>query len=379
MKKKKHFIYLFSITFSMLMLAIFIGGCDNRKTNQKPMKKNEVHAEQLKKLKIDENQFDRVIGWLNNDTIIYIKKHDKEYQVFKFQLVSGENKLLFKNKNPIKNVVISPDHTKLLVQTALHTNLAKLFLLDSNGKILFTKEIKSFDLTYEWNDLNPQRLAISVFFEDWTFKVYTLNVNTFKFTKESFSDPFVKWFGKDIIIYQKMDNNDIQLNAPLHKVSINHPYQQNNLLDSIFHFDTFHQYLMAIKIPSENNNKAEYQFYDLSMNKKYSFQVPHLSQFNDWLIPNYDFLIKDPMFISFVPYNSEAIDEYEKDFKLISYNLKNKNKRTLFEHLNNEPISCRQNGDLCLYGFQFEKMIDMNQNKIMPIVEFNKEKTRKSS
>ncbi|MGE8204507.1 hypothetical protein ACQKP0_08070 [Heyndrickxia sp. NPDC080065] len=373
MKKKRHKHYnLIVSTLFLLILFLLLSGCEQQKPKEKLVQKKETLIKEMKTLKLPKEQFEKIVGWLDDETLLYTIHQNKESLIFKYHLITGKSDLIFKSEKPIKTVVISPDHSKILVQTSPLTYLAKIYILDRSGKTLFAKEMESYDLAYDWNERNTQFLAISVFFEDWTFKVFILNLNDSSISEYDFSDPFIKWFGKDTILSQVWDKKDIRLKAPLVSYSLNNIDKQTTLLKNIYHFDTLYNFLFTITVDSDNNEQARYHFYDHSLKEVYSFHIPHLSQYNDWLIPNYDFSEKENRFLTFVPYESGSIDEYEQHYKLVSYRILNKKEDVLFEHLQNEPITCSPNGEVCLYGFQYEKILDLKTKKIVPIVEYKK-------
>lgn len=371
MKKKQKLHTSFFIIFFLFLIASILSGCHQQKSNQSP-KQKELYTNQLIPLTVNEKQFEKIVGWLNNKTIVYIKHLKEESYVYSYQLETGASSLLFKCNDAIKNVIISPDRKKILVQTAPSTYLAKLYLMDSKGKKLFSKEVKSYDLSYDWNENDPNILAISVFYEDWTFDVFTLDVNDVSLTKHHFSDPFIKWFGKDEVLFQKWDKRADQVDAPLVSYPMNNPKGQKILLNNIYQFDTFGDFLLTITLDPKEN--ATYHFYNKSMDEQSSFQVPQFSQFKDGLIPYHDFEMKENTFITFVPSENESVDLDEDHFKLVQYNTLKKAENVVFNQLPNEPLSCSPNGKVCLYGFQFEKLVDLQNKKIIPLVKMAKKK-----
>jgi hypothetical protein len=42
-------------------------------------------------------------------------------------------------------------------------------------------------------------------------------------------------------------------------------------------------------------------------------------------------------------------------------------KKSIMEGLENEPLSCSPDGDLCLYGYYFEKLIDLDRKIVLKL------------
>ena len=49
-------------------------------------------------------------------------------------------------------------------------------------------------------------------------------------------------------------------------------------------------------------------------------------------------------------------------------NVNRNEKKTIMEGLENEPLSCSPSGDVCLYGYYFEKIIDLESKIVTKII-----------
>ncbi|MFD6440430.1 hypothetical protein ACFWDG_11595, partial [Peribacillus sp. NPDC060186] len=68
--------------------------------------------------------------------------------------------------------------------------------------------------------------------------------------------------------------------------------------------------------------------------------------------------------ITFIPNESKDADQYEGRFTLTKLNWEKGTQEELMKDMENEPLSCSLDGSLCLYGYQFEKIIDMKTHQI---------------
>lgn len=369
MKKKKHKRHNFYTIFSFMLFLFLLSGCEKEYSDHQTIQKPKEPIMELKPIHVDNGEFEKVAGWFDNHTILYITKNDQEFQVYKYNITSGKQSLFFNSKDSIKTVKIGPDRSKVLIQTAPLSNLARIYILDDEGKTIYTKDIESFDLTYNWNKENPQLLALTIFYEDWTYKVKVLQLNQLQMTEYVFDDPFVKWFGSNSLIMQTRNKEDSSAPSNLISYNLKQVYQPKTLKTNLYQFDTYKDLLMTVEVNPQAKEEAIYHFYNKSLKDKFSFRVPHLSQFNEWLVPFNDYLEKEKHFLSFIPYESGSIDQYDKDYKLISFDIENQKEKVLFKNLKNEPITCSPNEKLCLYGYQFENIIDLKGKRVIPLVK----------
>jgi hypothetical protein len=382
MKKVKNLFKMIKFlcyTFFSLLLIFSLSACNGHDSTLLKTKEiqtvNNNHTvkplfERVKPLSIEEDSFQKIVGWLDNETILYIADKNNQSDVYQYSLSSGQSKILYKSNSPIKNVLISPDKKMILIHSAPLTYLAKVEVIDLEGKVLLSKKVNSYDLTFNWNKQNPKQVFITVFFEDWTYKVNLLNLNDQTLKEYTFSDPFVKWFHQDDVLIQNWDRNEMHFFAPLLSYSLQNTNQGKTLFKRVYQFDTFPQYLMTITIPENNKDDAIYHFYNESLQEVYTFEVPHLSQYNNWVVPNYDFIRNK--FITFVPYESGSVDEYSGKFKLTLYNVKTKNEEIITEKLKNESIVFSPDGKTILYGNQLNQLIDIEKGEIKSIVQYVK-------
>ena len=121
---------------------------------------------------------------------------------------------------------------------------------------------------------------------------------------------------------------------------------------------------MTIQDESEGHNQAVYSFYKDNGELLSAFKVPHLKNFSDWLIPYFAADEKNSKLLTFVPEKAGMADQYNGTFHLNSFDFSSGKKEDVMGGLSNEPISCAAGGRWCLYGFQFEKVIDLEKKKI---------------
>lgn len=370
------------VFFILLILFLLItSGCYQQKSelvhkdSKAEVEKNQELNEEkpIKQLQLDKSQFNRIAGWLNNDTIIYIKEDAARSEVYTYHLYNGKQELLFSIDEPINDVRVSPSHHRVLIQTAPLTYTANLYFLDLEGNMIYSTEVESSELEIAWNAINEDNLFITAFYEDWSYDVYHLNLATKTFDSVEMTQPFLKWFGKDVFLSQRWDQSNVHLFAPLVKSSLHDIQKENIVFEEIYQFDTFKDFLMTINVLEEDRDYAVYRFYNHAYEEIRRWQIPHLAQYSDWHVPFYDLLPSNASFLTFVPYTSGSIEHYDGNYQLIMYHLRTGKKTVIAEQLENEPISCSPNGKKCLYGFKLENLIQLKTKKINSIVTLSED------
>ncbi|MBS4173533.1 hypothetical protein [Bacillus sp. FJAT-49736] len=361
--------------YILLLLLIFIfllAACSHRENPSEPPKAKTIPSlfDQAKPLTLKQDTFQKIVGWLDNTSIVYMAEENNQSIICKYNLLDGNQSILFSSGNPIKNVVISPDKKNLLIHSASLTYSAALSIIDTEGKIIVNRKVPSYDLSFHWNRENPDLILTTVFYEDWSYRVNILNVKDGSFHPYDFNDPFVKWFRENDIVLQNWKDNEMHFFAPLWSYSSPYTNKGRELFQNIYQFDSFQPYLMTITIPEKDRESAMYHFYNDTLEEMFSFRVPHLRQYDNWLVPYYDFSHHE--FLTFVPHGNGSADEYNGNFQLVRYDIQEKDKTIIADSLKNEPILFSPDRTLCLYGYQLNQLIDLKTGKKKKIVEYEK-------
>lgn len=165
-----------------------------------------------------------------------------------------------------------------------------------------------------------------------------------------------------------------QLFSPLWNTSVNKHAESKLLLDEVYRFDVFSNYLMAITVPVDNQTVFQYHFFNPLMENKMTIEVPNLTQYSDWIVPYYEYNPMNNRLITFAPIHHGSADSYNNGFKLIELNLDAFTETELLANIENKPISCAPAGDLCLFGYQFEQLLDLKNGNIDPLVSDDRSK-----
>lgn len=353
---------------------LLITACEPSKDLSKPVNDTEKEHSQSKletsvsNLKVptaETEKIEAIYGWLDSKTILYSVKRDgsKISQLMAWNLETNDTSVFYQPAFAFSEVSISPSGTHILVSSFTSSGKASITILDKTGNPLYSVSIPAYELAYEWNSYQDGMLFLSSFYEDWTYSSYVLNPDDQTMETLDFPQPFAQWAGEKELMFLDWDKEEPALTAPLERKALNGDGADSLMLD-VIHFKKMKQALMTIQVETEKQDRGTYAFYDSTNKPIHSFSVPLLKSFSDWVIPSYDIIEKNKEFITFIPNESKDADQYEGRFTLTKFNWAKGTQEELMKDMENEPLSCSLDGNLCLYGYQFEKMIDMKTHQI---------------
>jgi hypothetical protein len=362
----------------LFIIAGLVVGCSNNQlsqphvgSNHNPIKKEKpgvsFFREKVMPITEVEGSFSEVAGWLTDDIVLYITNLSTGSNLYIYHLSTGESELFYQSANPIVSTEISPSRDKIFIHAAPTSYQAEVIIIDVNGETLSQTKIDSFELAYEWNHGNEDEVLVSAFNEDWSFSTYILNIQEDSLKEVRLPEPFVVWPKEKELLYLDWDENAPNLNAPLIKRNLDND-KEDTIMNSVHHVDSSKEYVLAVSTSEQDSKQSIYSIFNRKFVKSTEFEVHHLTAFSSWLVPFYDFIDREKKLIYLHPIRSGEADLYDEGFVLTEYSFENNKGKQLFNDLENEPISCSPSGTLCLYGYQFEKIIDLKEKEIISLV-----------
>jgi hypothetical protein len=316
-----------------------------------------------------QEEFSKASGWLSNTEILYISNISESSSIlYSYSLITGQSTMLYKSGQPIITAEVSPKKDKVLIHSSASEE-GVLTVIDLSGKELYSGKIESYELTFEWNPFNDDLLIVSAFTEEWDFNTYLLDLKGNSLKELQLPEPFVRWISEDVLVYQQWDENEISLKAPLKSFSINGNHSKT-LFEDVYQFDSLGKYLLTIEVDEgENPGLGLYTFTREGIHSAGSLTAPLLTSFSGWVVPFYDLMDDGKAFMYLRAKEQGEADLYEGGFDLMKYQLGEKEEELVFSDLENEPLSCSPFGEMCLYGFQLERVMNINTKEIIELVQ----------
>jgi hypothetical protein len=313
-----------------------------------------------------EEEFYKGAGWLDGNSILYIANKDEKSSLHSYQLGTGRDSMLFKSDMPILTAELSPDRKYILIHRAV-SNEGSITIIDTSGNELFSTNIESYELSFEWNPFKKNLILISAFSEEWDFNTYLLDIKEKKLEEFKLPEPFARWVSEDELAFQQWDPEGFALQAPLMAISLE-DNKPKKVLSDVYQFDALEEYLFSVNVDETDSGKAQYTIYSKGFNTVANLNLPVLTSFSGWLVPFYALLDEGKDLIYLRPLHKGEADVYQDGFDLVRFNLDSEKEEIIFSGLANEPISCSPSGSMCLYGFQFEKLLNLKTKEIIELV-----------
>jgi hypothetical protein len=316
-----------------------------------------------------QEEFSKASGWLSNTEILYISnKNESSSILYSYSLITGQSTMLYKSGQPIITAEISPKKDKVMIHSSASEE-GVLTVIDLSGKELYSGKIESYELTFEWNPFNDDLLIVSAFTEEWDFNTYLLDLKENSLKELQLPEPFVRWISEDMLVYQQWDENEISLKAPLKSFSISGNHSKT-LFEDVYQFDSLGKYLLTIEVAEgENPGLGLYTFTREGIHSAGSLTAPLLTSFSGWVVPFYDLMDDGKAFMYLRAKEQGEADLYEGGFDLMKYQFGEDKEEMVFSELANEPLSCSPSGEMCLYGFQLERVMNIDTKEIIELVQ----------
>ncbi|MBM6617264.1 hypothetical protein [Bacillus suaedaesalsae] len=306
-------------------------------------------------------KFQSVVDWYNYDHLLYIVNDELGAKVFKHHIYTGNHELFFEITDPIITLQSSPSNDHFLIHTSNSSNEAKLIIVDDKGEVLLDWEVESAELQYVWNPFDENKIFITSFLEDWTFKNYILNMEQKKVDENNLPHPFIQWMSSTTIAYLKWE--DAFTEAPLFLANINGD-EEEKLGEQIFAFHSYKDIFLTI---SAKNESINFQFSKSStMEKLHEFTLPVINTYSDnWWIPNYDY---DPIKKKFYYFKPITENNEVQSLDLISFSIETGEEETILPNMEDQPIKISSDGEKLLLGYQYNTIIELKSKNTSTLI-----------
>ncbi|GGA32077.1 YqgU-like beta propeller domain-containing protein [Psychrobacillus lasiicapitis] len=311
-------------------------------------------SKKIPTLQFDRSVFHSVIGWLSDDEILFILMENGEWTVQSYTLSTETWKSIYATKTPIIQGEIHPGKEMILLHTSSNSSSAEVILLHKDGYVLQSLLFESAEIYMNWHPENPNLIAFTTFYEDWTYDTFIYDGTTQNLKTIEVDNPFIKWYDDNRLMVFKwnessLDGSDLLLysikDEVLEETDWNHLLDVQNLGKSMLYITI-----------NEQKDLFEYRLEEKETSRVFEWTSPAVSNYSEWVVPNMSVVQPDKLII-LQSKKAGNLDEYTDKSVLSSISLDGAKQ---FGELGDGPIDCSPNGAVCLGGYEKENWIQLD-------------------
>lgn len=363
---------LVSKTFIMLLL---LAGCQpissevETPNETKPSEVENAPNEEVRENPVLEvDNFERVVGWLSEEEVVYITREQQEFFLHAYHLDTGVTRDLLKVEDSILEARIHPDLKKIAIVTSANSLSATIHIFSITGEKIDELTIESSEMYWDWHSNQSDKLFFSAFYDDWSFDSFIYSSETKDLKRVETMDPFGKWGSDSSIQVINWEENDAISGGNV-RVIDSETMSVHDLPDvDTIHTESFKDVNVTVRI-SEDQQMFVYTLKD-SKGKVAIFELPSISNYSQWFIPEIE-VLSDGSLITYKAAESGLMDTIPSDYSLVSLSLDST--ETLLHEGPYQSFTCSPSGKRCLIGVQLEEMIMVGSGQKKPWIQINEQ------
>ncbi|MDN6194732.1 MAG: hypothetical protein L0I88_06840, partial [Alkalibacterium sp.] len=207
---KKRFHYIDGILL-LICCCLFLFACSTEnKNNEAPGEEQEQTSnngnQELASLDIDYRLFQKVVGWLDNETLLVHIGDSETQQLVTFDIFTGNINQIYSVDSFILTVELNQAKNKSLLQE-IKNEQTSFKIVTSEGNLIQSTEFEFASyVNFHWNPLSNNTVFVSHYSFDPESETETINVYNWDIENDSFSRKKIpslspKWYTENIYLY----------------------------------------------------------------------------------------------------------------------------------------------------------------------------------
>lgn len=351
--------------FLFLIVALFLSAC--RGEDEKVTQDEEIATETVvHQIPLPKNEFRKVIGWTSPEEVVVHAGDTEGDSLYLFNIFTGAFDQFYESDSFILTADIIREEKKMIIQLVKDAN-SSLVVMDLTGKVLQQKEIESngfADLNV--NQQNPNSVFVSYYVGENDTAVYHWDISTNEYTSVESTSLNPQWYSEHLYLF--VDNGD-DFSLETGKLYMGDIRTGDVLLlnaqvsEFYLHEDTFISFTSSDFNNQEILLSYQYPFLvdvgfmiapKITLNGRINF--PHLTQAE-----------RDSAIYGVFAKESVALELETGQFEFGKLNFETGQIEPIIEVPENIPISISENGQYCLIGWGYERLIDIENQRIHPL------------
>lgn len=354
------------IVVLLLVVALFLSACQFKDAT--PSTGDETEEEVVfEQIPLPREEFRKIIGWKSEEEIIVQSGDIDGDSLYSFNIFTGSFSLLYETDSFIlaSNVIASEE--KIIVQQVKNA-ASTLIVLSYAGEQIQELPINSNGFVdINVNAQNPAVAFVSYYEGDNNTSVYNWNIETNEYTAVESASLNPQWYSENLYLFIDNEDDFTLETGKLYMGDIRNG--EVLLLDSyasdfFLHEDTFIKFT-----PSDFNEQEIMLTYQYPFLVDAGFMVaPKVTMNNRILFPYLTQAERGTSIYGIFAEKAVSIEEEPGQFIFAELNFEEGQIEPIVEVPEEAPILISANGQYCLYGWNFELLIDIENQTIHELI-----------
>ncbi|SFC53172.1 hypothetical protein SAMN04488102_10960 [Alkalibacterium subtropicum] len=366
-KKGSHYIQVILI---LICCCLFLFSCtaldpDDTGENQPP----EEEQTALAKLDIDYRSFQKIVGWLDDETLLVHLSEEGEHNLTTFNIFSGETNQIYSDDASILSVMINQSRDKIMLQEIKYDQSALKVLSVDGALIQSTTFGYASYVNFDWNPTNDNTVFISHYnyehsLETETILVYiwTIDENTFSVRDIPSLSP--RWYSENVYLY--ID----ELHTPALYIGDIREDKEDMIInkdisDFFLYQDTF---VGIVESDISDSEVLLFHEYPFLVGDKV-IRLPKVTMNELPVKPQMTQSVRNGKIYGVIPDHSFSLEEELGDYHLAHLHFEDETVIEVMDLPEDAPIALSPSEEYLLYGWRLENIIDLSDPELIELIE----------
>lgn len=370
---KKRFHYIDGILL-LICCCLFLFACSTEnKNNEAPGEEQEQTSnngnQELASLDIDYRLFQKVVGWLDNETLLVHIGDSETQQLVTFDIFTGNINQIYSVDSFILTVELNQAKNKILLQE-IKNEQTSFKIVTSEGNLIQSTEFEFASyVNFHWNPLSNNTVFVSHYSFDPESETETINVYNWDIENDSFSRKKIpslspKWYTENIYLYVdemndgglyigdiRKDKQDMMINQDISNFYINQ--------------DTF---IGLVESDITENEVLLFHEYPFLLGDKV-ISIPKVTMNDKPIKLNFTQSARNGKIYGVIPNQSFVVEEELGSYHLSRLNFQKEARHDILELPENAPIALSPDEEHLLYGWRLENIVDLSDPELIELLE----------
>lgn len=368
-KKRTHYI---QVTLLLICCCLFLIACttqDSDGTEEGEEQPPESESMSLATLDIDYRVFQKVVGWLDDETLLVHLGEAEKHELVSFDIFSGDIESIYNDDSAILTVEINQTKDKILLQEIKDQQSTFRVITTDGTEIQSTNFGYTSYVNLNWNPANDNTVFISHYnydhsLEAETILVYIWTIDENTFTVKDIPSLSPKWYSENVYLYI-----DELYTTALYIGDIRE--DQDNLMinrdisDFYLNQDTF---IGLVESDISENEVLLFHEYPFLVGEKV-IRVPKVTMNEFPIKPHMTQATRNGDIYGVVPDYAYSLEEELGEHHLSHLDFENETVEEIMELPEDAPIALNPTEDYLLYGWRLENIIDLSDPELFELIE----------